>query len=87
VARLLLDLYHAWRGSPTTAERRAIWHRILELYSAQVYSIGLIGAVPQPVAADQRLRGLPEEGIFNWEPGAQFGIYRPDTFWYEDGVK
>jgi peptide/nickel transport system substrate-binding protein len=38
------------------------------------------------VVADQDLRNLPEEAIFNWEPGAQFGIYRPDTFWFENGA-
>jgi peptide/nickel transport system substrate-binding protein len=41
--------------------------------------------VPQPVVAHEDLRNLPDEAIFNWEPGAQFGIYRPDTFWFENG--
>jgi peptide/nickel transport system substrate-binding protein len=84
VAKELLDLYHAWRATRTTDERRDVWHEILGLYSAQVYSIGLIAGVPQPVAAADRLRGLPKDAIFNWDPGAQFGIYRPDTFWYGD---
>jgi peptide/nickel transport system substrate-binding protein len=86
-AMLLLELYNAWRVSRTTEERRAIWHRILALYSEQVYTIGIIAGIPQPVAADERLRNLPQEAIFNWEPGAQFGIYRPDTFWFADGVE
>jgi peptide/nickel transport system substrate-binding protein len=86
-ARLLLKLYNAWRVSRSTDERRAIWHEILATYSQQVYSIGIIAGIPQPVAADVRLRNLPDEAIFNWEPGAQFGIYRPDTFWFADGVE
>jgi peptide/nickel transport system substrate-binding protein len=85
-AKQLLDLYNAWRVSRTTEERRDIWRRILALYSEQVYSIGLISGVPQPVAANERLRNVPDDGIFNWEPGAQFGIYRPDTFWFADGA-
>jgi len=24
---------------------------------------------------------VPEKGIYNWDPGAFFGVYRPDTFW------
>jgi peptide/nickel transport system substrate-binding protein len=60
---------------------------MLEIWSQQVYSIGLIGAVPQPVAVNDRLRSVPEKAIFNWEPGAQFGIYRPDTFWFADRAK
>ena len=84
VAQQLLDLYNAWRVSRTNEERSDIWHQILDLYSAEVYSIGIIAGVPQPVAASRRLRNLPDEAIFNWEPGAQFGIYRPDSFWFAD---
>ncbi len=86
-AKLLLELYNAWRVSRTTEERRRIWHSILEIYSEQVYSIGIIAGIPQPVVADEQLRNVPEEAIYNWEPGAQFGIYRPDTFWFADGVE
>jgi hypothetical protein len=25
---------------------------------------------------------VPQEAIFNWEPGAQLGLHRPDTFWF-----
>ena len=85
-AERLLELFDAWRGASTTEARREIWHQMLEIYSAQVYAIGIIAGVPQPVVADQDLRNLPEEAIFNWEPGAQFGIYRPDTFWFENGA-
>jgi peptide/nickel transport system substrate-binding protein len=30
----------------------------------------------------RRLRNVPETGIYNFEPGAFFGIYRPDAFWF-----
>jgi peptide/nickel transport system substrate-binding protein len=86
-ARRLLDLYNAWRLAGTTAERRRIWDEMLEIWSQQVYSIGLIGAVPQPVVVNDRVRNVPEKAIFNWEPGAQFGIYRPDTFWFAERGK
>jgi len=86
-AERLLELYNAWRVSASTEERRAIWQQMLETYSQQVFSIGIIAGIPQPVAADERLRNVPEEAIYNWEPGAQFGIYHPDTFWYANGVE
>ena len=86
-AKLLLELYDAWRVSRTTEQRRAIWHSILEIYSEQVYSIGIIAGIPQPVVADEQLRNVPEEAIYNWEPGAQFGIYRPDTFWFANAAE
>jgi peptide/nickel transport system substrate-binding protein len=85
-AARLRKLFEAWRVAPDTAAREQIWRQILEIYSDQVYTIGIIAGVPQPVVADQNLRNLPDEGIFNWEPGAQFGIYHPDTFWFEDGA-
>jgi peptide/nickel transport system substrate-binding protein len=31
-----------------------------------------------------RLRNIPRKGVYNWNPGAHFGIYRPDTFWFAD---
>jgi peptide/nickel transport system substrate-binding protein len=30
------------------------------------------------------LRNVPATGIWNWDPGAYFGIYRPDSFWYTE---
>ena len=28
-----------------------------------------------------KLQNVPERGTYNFDPGAYFGIYRPDTFW------
>jgi peptide/nickel transport system substrate-binding protein len=79
----LLGLFGKWRTATTTDERREIWQRMLSIYSAQIYSIGLIAGIMQPVAVRKTLHNVPAEGVYNWEPGAQFGIYRPDTFWFE----
>lgn len=83
-ARELLDLYFAWRKSETSDERTRIWRRMLEINADQVYSIGLIAGVLQPVVVNNELRNVPEKGVYNWDPGAHFGIYRPDTFWFAD---
>ncbi len=79
----LLDLFEQWRAATSTDERRKIWERMLTIYSAQIYSIGLISGILQPVAVRKTLRNVPAEAVYNWEPGAQFGIYRPDTFWFD----
>jgi peptide/nickel transport system substrate-binding protein len=81
-AERLLGLYDAWRLATSQKEREAIWRQMLEINAEQVFSIGLIAGVPQPIAVRDRLHNLPEEAIYNWEPGAQLGIYRPDTFWF-----
>jgi peptide/nickel transport system substrate-binding protein len=55
---------------------------MLAIHADQVYSIGLIAGVKQPVVVSNRLRNVPAEGIYNFDPGAFFGIYRPDMFWF-----
>ena len=54
---------------------------MLEIHADQVYSIGIVAAVPQPVAVRTSIMNVPDSGIYNWEPGAHFGIYQPDSFW------
>ena len=55
---------------------------MLELFADQCWTIGTVANVLQPVAVRKTLRNVPEEAVWNWEPHAQFGIYRPDTFWF-----
>ncbi|MDE0416083.1 MAG: ABC transporter substrate-binding protein [bacterium] len=83
--RRLMDLYSAWRTSRTSDERRAIWEEMLELYCDGVYSIGLVAGILQPLAVSNRMRNVPEEAIYNWDPGAQLGVWQPDTFFFVDG--
>lgn len=80
----LLKLNRAWAYARDRAARRDIWHRMLRINADQVYSIGLISAVPQPVVVNSSLRNVPKKGIFNWNPGAHFGVYMPDTFWFDN---
>jgi peptide/nickel transport system substrate-binding protein len=82
-AERLLALNDQWLTAASTRERRGIWKEMLGIHAQQVYTIGLISAVPQPVVVNRRLHNVPEKGIYNWEPGAHFGIYNPDTFWFE----
>ena len=57
---------------------------MLDIHADQVYSIGVVAAVPQPVVVNKALRNVPSKGTYNWSPGAHFGIYRPDTFWFAE---
>ena len=76
------DLYRAWRAATSSEERARIWHRMLEIHAEQQFTIGVVTAVPQPVVARETLMNVPLQGFYNWDPGAFFGIYRPDTFWF-----
>ncbi len=78
----LARLHQAWLESASRQERERIWHAMLELHVEQQFVIGVIAGVPQPVVVRQTLMNVPEHGFYNWDPGAFFGIYRPDTFWF-----
>lgn len=80
----LARLNEQWEDADNSPEREKIWHSILGIHSDEVFSIGTVCGVPQPVVVSNRLRNVPETGLYNWEPGSYFGIYQPDTFWFDD---
>ena len=82
-ARDLLDLNMAWVATADLDRQRDIWQQMLAIRSEQAFSIGTVRGVPQPVVVNSLLRNVPTQGIYNWEPGAFFGVYHPDTFWFE----
>jgi peptide/nickel transport system substrate-binding protein len=79
----LFKLYQDWIGAAPGAAREAIWREMLEVHADNLFTIGIVGGVQQPVVVNRALRNVPEKGIYNWEPGAYFGIYRPETFWLD----
>ncbi|MCH9019562.1 MAG: ABC transporter substrate-binding protein [Proteobacteria bacterium] len=81
-AQRLLELNEAWLAATSREERTAIWREMLDIHADQVFTLGLVSGVPQPVVVNNRLRNVPREGVYNWDPGAQFGMYRPETFWF-----
>jgi peptide/nickel transport system substrate-binding protein len=82
-ARELLALFEAWRRAETNTERDRIWRRMLEIHAEQQFTIGTVTGNLQPVVVSGVLRNVPAEGLYNWDPGAYFGMYRPDTFWLD----
>jgi peptide/nickel transport system substrate-binding protein len=78
----LLELYREWRTTRSAGRKAEIWHEMLSINAEQQYTIGLAANVPQPVVVHDRLRNLPKEGLYNWDPGAFFGMYKPDTVWW-----
>jgi peptide/nickel transport system substrate-binding protein len=80
----LKDLYEAWLGAAAGDEHAQIWHAMLRIWADEVFSIGLVAGVQQPVVVNARLRNVPTDGMYNWDPGAHFGLYKPDGFWFDD---
>ncbi|WP_421855044.1 ABC transporter substrate-binding protein [Oricola sp.] len=83
-ARTLLGLYRKWRLSGSDEERAEIWHDMLRINSDQAVTIGVATETLQPVLVSERLRNVPEKGIWAFLPTAYFGLYQPDTFWFEE---
>lgn len=81
-ARRLMELYRSWRTAGSHATRVRIWDEMLAIWAEQTYTIGLVAGVLQPVVVDLKLHNVPVQGVYAWEPGAHFGIYRPDTFFF-----
>jgi len=79
----LIELYRAWQASTTSVDRTRIWQQMLDLHVEQQFTIGVIAGVPQPVVVRDTLMNVPEKGFYNWDPGAFFGIYRPDSFFFK----
>ncbi|HVT50257.1 MAG TPA: ABC transporter substrate-binding protein [Dongiaceae bacterium] len=83
-AKQLQDLMEQWRRAPDTNTRTAIWSQILSIWADQVYTIGTVAGIPQPVVVSRQLENVPDHAMWAWEPGAQFGVFKPDTFWMDN---
>lgn len=83
IAKELLSHSAAWNGAKTQAERSGFWEKILRIHAEQQFVIGTVSGVMQPIVVSTKLRNVPERGVFSWDPGAQFGMYRMDEFWFD----
>jgi peptide/nickel transport system substrate-binding protein len=83
----LTGLYRSWLDAVNSDERARIWHDILRIWADEVFSIGTVAGVEQPIVVSDRLRNVPIEGMYNWDPGAHFGFYKPDGFWFDESAK
>jgi peptide/nickel transport system substrate-binding protein len=80
----LLALNHQWRLASDRAEREKIWLRMLEIHSEEMFTIGVVSGVRHPVVVSNYLHNIPQNGFYDIKPGAYFGIYKPDTFWFSE---
>ncbi len=77
----LLDYVKEWETASSVDERRKAWEKILSDNADEVFSIGTVNGIRQPVVVGPKVRNVPKEGYFAWDPGGYIGLYQPDTFW------
>jgi peptide/nickel transport system substrate-binding protein len=80
----LVDLLNRWGKAASTDERAEIWQRMLSIYTQQVFSIGLINSTRQPILRAARLRNVPDQALYGFDPTSYLGVYMPDTFWLKE---
>lgn len=81
--QLLLYAEH-WVEAGTEDERAQIWQHMLDIHADQLYGIGIVAETPQPIVVSKRLKNVPEEALWAWQPGAHFGVHRPDEFYFSN---
>ena len=79
--RKLLDYLKEWETSADAAGRRKAWDKILATNADEVFSIGTVNGIRQPIVVGPKVRNVPKEGYYAWDPGGYIGLYQPDTFW------
>ncbi|MEL6503626.1 MAG: ABC transporter substrate-binding protein [Pseudomonadota bacterium] len=77
-------LYTKWRNATSYEEQKQVWSEMLSIFTDQVYTIGIVSGGLQPIVVSTKLRNVPEEGIWAFEPTLYFGQYMPDTFWLDE---
>ena len=66
-----MALYDSWWRAGAEEEKTPIWHAMLRVHADQVFTIGTVG--PHPVVVSERLRNVPAEGLYSWDPGHMSG--------------
>jgi peptide/nickel transport system substrate-binding protein len=77
----MLDYVKEWEHSSNPDDRRKAWDKILEANADEVFSIGTVNGIRQPIVVGPKVRNVPKEGYSAWDPGGYIGLYQPDTFW------
>ena len=82
-AKQLMDYSEQWVTAGSEEERAKLWQKMLDIHADQLYGIGIVAETPQPIVVSKRLRNVPEKGMWAWQPGSQFGVHRPDEFYFQ----
>jgi peptide/nickel transport system substrate-binding protein len=56
---------------------------MLTLHAEQVFTIGTVNGVPQPIVRARDLRNVPDKALLGFQPTSLLGVYMPDTFWFD----
>ncbi|HHV81136.1 TPA: ABC transporter substrate-binding protein [bacterium] len=79
-------LQHTWDLIQKTfdpARRRILWQQILDVHAQEVYMIGIVGEVPQPIIVKNSMHNVPQKCLHSWPVGHYLGLARVVQFYIE----
>ncbi len=82
----LMALLGEWQQSRDDEARTRIWQQMLEIYTDSVFSIGTVNSTLQPIVVSKKIRNMPKEEVYSFQPGSYFGVFMVDTFWFKRGT-
>ncbi len=85
-AAKLMALYDDWLHATDDQKRTQIWTKMMQIHADEVFAIGTVNSVPQPVVASNKLGNVPEAALYVWDPGAQFGLHRIDEWFFRSDI-
>ncbi|MHA1190544.1 MAG: ABC transporter substrate-binding protein, partial [Alphaproteobacteria bacterium] len=60
----LANLYQQWLTADGREGREAAWREMLDIYTDQVFTIGIVSGALQPVVVSKKLKNVPEEAVW-----------------------
>ncbi|MEM7366937.1 MAG: hypothetical protein AAF525_23235, partial [Pseudomonadota bacterium] len=67
-------------------ERISAGKKLLQSNADNLWTIGVIGLAPQPVAVSKRLRGVPVKAVWGWDTRWTLA-YHPATWYIDDSAR
>ena len=59
----------------------SLLHSLLHLLIGALRGALAVNSIRQPIVVGPKIRNVPKEGYYAWDPGGYIGLYQPDTFW------
>ncbi len=78
----LLRLWEKMKITMDKEERTRLGTEILRSQAENLWTIGTVGCIPQPIIVRNNLRNIPEEGVFGYDFLASYP-YHPEQFFFK----
>lgn len=78
-----IDAWQSARRTGSDEDRAAACRAVVKAHIDNLWSIGTVGAFPQPVIISNKLHNVPETGLMTWDWG-YLARYQPEQFYLSE---